>query len=97
MRHHLECSAQVLIPYPSLRVLSTAAIVILGAAYGLDIPTKDDSHVLEAEAAVGVVVAVSMPGNYLVNVLPVLKYVPAWFPGAYLKWHLDMRQSRILI
>ncbi|KAL1682657.1 cytochrome P450 [Schizophyllum commune] len=59
-----------------------AAIVILGAAYGLEIPTKDDSHVLEAEAAIGVVVAVSMPGNYLVNVLPVLKYVPAWFPGA---------------
>lgn len=74
-----------------------AAIVILGAAYGLEIPTKNDSHVLEAEAAIGVVVAVSMPGNYLVNVLPVLKYVPAWFPGAYHAWHPDMRQSRILI
>uniref|UniRef100_D8QCV5 Cytochrome P450 n=1 Tax=Schizophyllum commune (strain H4-8 / FGSC 9210) TaxID=578458 RepID=D8QCV5_SCHCM len=59
-----------------------AAIVILGAAYGLDIPTKDDPHVVEAEAALRIISEVSMPGNYLVNVLPFLKHLPEWFPGA---------------
>jgi hypothetical protein len=37
-------------------------------------------HVAEAVAR-GFVEA-AIPGRYLVNTLPFLKYVPAWFPGA---------------
>lgn len=29
--------------------------------------------------------AAAGPGNYLVNVLPVLKYVPGWIPGVTFK------------
>ncbi|KAL1717388.1 cytochrome P450 [Schizophyllum commune] len=66
-----------------------AARVILGATYGLDIRTKDDPHVLNAEAVQGYLTACANQGSYLVNSIPILKYVPEWVPGAMFK-----RQAR---
>ncbi|KAL1759497.1 cytochrome P450 [Schizophyllum commune] len=66
-----------------------AARVILGATYGLDIHKKDDPHVLNAEAVQGYLTACANQGSYLVNSIPILKYVPEWVPGAMFK-----RQAR---
>ncbi|KAL1748709.1 cytochrome P450 [Schizophyllum fasciatum] len=59
-----------------------AARIILGITYGLDIATKDDPHVLNAEAAQGSLSATVNQGAYLVNSIPSLKHVPEWMPGA---------------
>ncbi|KAI5889621.1 cytochrome P450 [Schizophyllum commune H4-8] len=50
-----------------------AARVILGATYGLDIRTKEDPHVLNAEAVQGYLTACANQGSYLVNSIPILK------------------------
>ena len=65
-----------------------AARVILGATYGLDIHKKDDPHVLNAEAVQGYLTACANQGSYLVNSIPILKYVPEWVPGAIPLMHL---------
>ncbi|KAL1702026.1 cytochrome P450 [Schizophyllum commune] len=72
---------------PELRHM--AAFTILGITYGLNIRTKDDPHVLTAEAAMRSFSLTSNQGAYLVNSVPALKYVPEWVPGADFK-----RQAR---
>ncbi|KAL1744100.1 cytochrome P450 [Schizophyllum fasciatum] len=56
--------------------------IILGAAYGITPKPEHDAYVATADAVSTSVTRASAPGAYLVNVLPFLKYVPAWFPGA---------------
>ena len=58
-----------------------AAFTILGVIYGLSIRTKDDPHVLTAEAAMRSFSLTSNQGAYLGNSVPALKYVPEWVPG----------------
>ncbi|KAI0743064.1 cytochrome P450 [Daedaleopsis nitida] len=62
-----------------------AGSLILGVAYGIDVQPKDDPYIATAETALH---AMSMAGNagaYLVDYIPILKHVPAWFPGATFK------------
>lgn len=46
---------------------------------------ENDEFVRIAEEAQLAMVSAARPGAYLVDVLPFLKYVPEWFPGANFK------------
>lgn len=59
-----------------------AGETILSVAYGLDIKPKDDPYIQTAERGVHPLVAAAVPGAFLVDMLPILKYVPEWMPGA---------------
>ncbi|RXW13333.1 hypothetical protein EST38_g12520 [Candolleomyces aberdarensis] len=60
---------------------------------------KDDPYLRMSERAISGLVLTATPGRWLVDVLPLLKYVPSWFPGAEWKrqgavwrsWQDDMR------
>ncbi|KIP03142.1 hypothetical protein PHLGIDRAFT_26261 [Phlebiopsis gigantea 11061_1 CR5-6] len=54
-------------------------------AYGLEVDTGEDSLIATAEAAMWAANQCMTPGAYLVDLIPILKYVPAWFPGAQFK------------
>jgi len=54
----------------------------ISIAYGLDIKEINDPHVELAETAVGGIVDVTGSGVYLVDILPILRHVPSWVPGA---------------
>ncbi|PPQ79328.1 hypothetical protein CVT25_002558 [Psilocybe cyanescens] len=56
--------------------------IILSITYGLDVQPEDDPFIEVAERAIEGSLIASMPGAFLVNLFPVLKYVPEWFPGA---------------
>jgi hypothetical protein len=56
--------------------------MVLSLAYGLRIHPSDDPWIKLAERTVHVITEAGVPGKYLVDVIPVLKYVPEWFPGA---------------
>ncbi|KAL1672538.1 cytochrome P450 [Schizophyllum commune] len=56
--------------------------LILAAAYGVDVRTKEDPHVVEADALMRMLTTSAVPSSYLVNSVPALKYVPEWMPGA---------------
>ncbi|KAJ7125680.1 cytochrome P450 [Mycena crocata] len=67
-----------------------AGSVILRVVYGYDVQSENDYYVaLADEAMKGLTQAVNA-GSFLVDFLPVLKYLPAWFPGASFK-----RKARI--
>ncbi|KAJ3554853.1 hypothetical protein NP233_g12337 [Leucocoprinus birnbaumii] len=53
--------------------------------YGLPVQRQHDPLIHFAERALGGSAAAASPGRFLVNVLPWLKYVPDWMPGAGFK------------
>lgn len=46
---------------------------------------EKDPYIGIAEKALKSVNVATLPGNFLVNVLPILSHVPDWFPGAGFK------------
>lgn len=54
----------------------------MDVAYGIQVLPENDPYIRTAEEAIMSVAMASMPGTFLVNVFPILKYVPAWVPGA---------------
>ena len=68
-------------------------------AYGIEMKAKNDPYVRMSERAMSGLVLSGTPGRWLVDVLPFLKYVPSWFPGAgwkrqaavWREWQDDMR------
>ncbi|KAL0066756.1 hypothetical protein AAF712_006147 [Marasmius tenuissimus] len=62
----------------------TGTLLIL-LTYGLDVKGPNDPVVRSAERAIEVANHAATPGMFMVDVLPILKHVPAWFPGAGFK------------
>ena len=50
--------------------------------YGIAVKESDDPYISIAEEAFQGIVEAGIPGAFLVDLLPILKYVPSWFPGA---------------
>lgn len=62
-----------------------AGETILSLTYGVEIQPKDDPYIrISTEGAHSLMLA-SVPGTFLVDALPFLKYVPEWMPGASFK------------
>ena len=60
--------------------------MLFSPAYGQYGTTPDDAHVQAAERAMRSISNAMRPGSfYLVEMLPFLKYLPAWLPGAAFK------------
>jgi len=55
---------------------------ILDIAYGLKALPENDPTVKFAEDFISLVLPAAIPGRFLVEAAPMLKYVPAWVPGA---------------
>ena len=55
--------------------------MIIKIAYGFDVAVSEDPYVAQIEKAMEVVDAF-VPGRFLIDALPLLRYVPAWMPGA---------------
>ena len=50
--------------------------------YGIDVKESDDPYILVAKEAINGMHEASIPGAFLVDLFPMLKFVPSWFPGA---------------
>ncbi|KAJ7251396.1 cytochrome P450 [Mycena rebaudengoi] len=59
--------------------------MIMSIAYGIDSLPSNDPYMKNAEAVAAALLEASVPGRYLVDSLPILKYVPDWFFGAGFK------------
>lgn len=75
-----------------------AGATVMSAVYGMeDTKLKGDPWIQLGEDAVRMAKDVFLSGLHLVDIFPILKYVPAWFPGAAYKrmarrtYHLSMR------
>ncbi|KAJ3914413.1 cytochrome P450 [Lentinula edodes] len=73
--------------------------IILAVAYGIHVQVKDDPSIIAAEEMFAVLNTAGIPGSFLVDVFPLLKHIPTWFPGASFKrraqeWY-DIRNETI--
>ncbi|GJE84147.1 cytochrome P450 [Phanerochaete sordida] len=62
-----------------------AGATILGVCYGIDAQSENDHYLQIIEQAVHSLNEVAKPGAYLVDFLPILKYLPTWMPGTQFK------------
>ncbi|KAI0822115.1 cytochrome P450 [Trametes gibbosa] len=58
---------------------------ILGLGYGIEIARDDDYYSEMLHGTVKMMEAAVIPGKYLVEILPMLQYLPDWFPGTKFK------------
>lgn len=72
--------------------------ITISLAYGIEVKPGDPNIKIADEAVKGLAGAANFSA-YLVNSIPILKYVPSWFPGAAWKkqaeiwydWTMKMR------
>ncbi|KAF8651376.1 hypothetical protein AX16_004823 [Volvariella volvacea WC 439] len=62
-----------------------AGETILSITYGIEVLPTDDPFLDNGEKAVHSFSIAAVPGRFLVDAFPVLKYVPEWMPGAEFK------------
>ncbi|KAI8998876.1 cytochrome P450 [Trametes punicea] len=67
----------------NLRQLAGATIMSIG--YDIEVQPDNDPYIQTAEEAVASIAETTNAGSYLVDVIPILKYIPEWFPGAGFK------------
>ncbi|KAJ3526568.1 hypothetical protein NMY22_g10111 [Coprinellus aureogranulatus] len=63
--------------------------IIMRTSYGFDDIGRNEALIKSAEHVVEEVGEAIKPTKFLVNIFPSLRYVPAWFPGAGWKRHLN--------
>ncbi|KIJ28079.1 hypothetical protein M422DRAFT_784656 [Sphaerobolus stellatus SS14] len=66
-------------------VRRTIAEIILGVIYGYKVAAVNDPFIEITEQANEAVLECAKPGKFLVEVIPILKNIPYWFPGARFK------------
>lgn len=69
----------------------------LHIAYGLEVSEGDDTYVRALRDMLDAGTAFAVPGKYLVEVLPVLQYLPEWFPGAAFKREAAAANKRLRV
>lgn len=57
----------------------------MAVVYGITITEHDDPYVSLAEEATNIFGKITIPGQYLVESIPLLRHVPSWLPGARFK------------
>ncbi|KAH7910744.1 cytochrome P450 [Hygrophoropsis aurantiaca] len=66
-------------------VRRTAGAVIFRISHGYEVEDDNDPFVTRAEKGMNILGQLIRPGTFLVDIIPALKYVPDWFPGASFK------------
>ena len=63
-------------------ITSTFSATIMNIAYGIAVQETNDPYLSIAEEALSGLTQAGIPGAFWVDFIPILKYVPSWFPGA---------------
>ncbi|TFY59479.1 hypothetical protein EVG20_g7774 [Dentipellis fragilis] len=79
-------------------IRQTAGAIILKISHGYEIKEKNDPFVELVNKVLDEFSEMLRPGAFLVDILPILKYVPEWFPGTGWKqtakaWAEDLNRS----
>ena len=53
--------------------------------YGITVQESNDPYVSNAEEALVGIAEAGLPGRFLVDMIPIMKHIPDWFPGAEFK------------
>ena len=64
---------------------SLVGSTIISTTYSIKVRPSNDPYIKIADEAMSAVAELLIPGSFLVDIIPILKHVPEWFPGA--KFH----------
>ncbi|KAF8511387.1 cytochrome P450 [Gautieria morchelliformis] len=75
--------------------------IIMELVYAINVRDEDDPYIATAEKVSAHFSEAGNPGSFLVDVLPILKYVPEWFPGAGFRktarlWRQDITDMNVV-
>ncbi|EDR06195.1 uncharacterized protein LACBIDRAFT_236602, partial [Laccaria bicolor S238N-H82] len=59
-----------------------SAAFIMGVVYGITVAPENDRYITIAEKALEGMSKAANPGEFLVDIIPILRYIPEWVPGA---------------
>ncbi|KAG8737509.1 hypothetical protein FRC10_008089 [Ceratobasidium sp. 414] len=85
--HHVESSEQVDVEFDR-----TIASTVFDLVYGYPLKDVDDPFLIDKKTLTANLNRAVVPSNFLVNIFPVLAYVPEWLPGA--GWKRTAREWR---
>ncbi|KXN92569.1 O-methylsterigmatocystin oxidoreductase [Leucoagaricus sp. SymC.cos] len=71
--------------YLAKHIRHTSGAIILHISHGYEVKESDDPLVELADTALGQFSLSMAPGGFVVNLVPLLRYIPEWFPGAKFK------------
>ncbi|OJT05054.1 O-methylsterigmatocystin oxidoreductase [Trametes pubescens] len=75
----------------------TVGTVALKIAYGYEKENDEFTQLLkDTEDAVGMFTIAALPGVFLVDTLPLLRFIPPWFPGAGFFRKLGIRTQQLV-
>ncbi|GJJ11034.1 hypothetical protein Clacol_005265 [Clathrus columnatus] len=69
---------------------------ILEVTYGIEAISEKDTLLVLSENTVQRCAEAGIPGTYLVDIFPILKYIPSWFPGAKFRRELNQLGKQVL-
>ncbi|RDB19701.1 hypothetical protein Hypma_013169 [Hypsizygus marmoreus] len=58
----------------------TAGRIVLSVTYGLSVQDADDNYITHAEETMEMIGKATVPGAFLCDLIPFLKYAPSWVP-----------------
>jgi len=58
----------------------TAGRIIMSVTYGLPVETSDDLYITDAERTMEMITMATIPGAFVVDLIPQLKHLPSWLP-----------------
>lgn len=70
---------------PTARIASVFAATIMDVVYAIKVAERDDPYITLTERLASIFNDLAVPGRYLVEVFPFLRFLPSWFPGAAFK------------
>ncbi|EKM55883.1 uncharacterized protein PHACADRAFT_144778 [Phanerochaete carnosa HHB-10118-sp] len=73
----------------------TSGATVLDIIYGMDVDPSDDQATEIVDKAIEVFTEIADAGGYLVDLLPPLKYLPTWFPGAGFKRQASLWKQQV--
>ena len=80
-------------PFIVFAFLSLVGSTTLSMTYSISVRPYNDPYIAIAEEAVAAIAELLIAGAFLVDIIPILKYVPDWFPGAKFKRKAAMMRT----
>jgi len=69
-------------PFIFFAFLRLVGSTTLSMTYSMNVRPYNDPYIAIAEEGIAAGAELAVAGAFLVDIIPILKYVPAWFPGA---------------
>ena len=75
---------------------STFAAITMRISYGIELQQANDKYFAMIERLAEVGESITVPGRFLVEAIPWLRFIPSWLPGAGFKRYAAAAKRDIL-